>query len=208
MITPARSGGPVVRFGERRNRPQVLDGLYAVIVPMPFGQTELWPVRALTRWRQAVNIAEGPVCRGIWLPRHTPPGEPPLLPRIGASALTPWAVAAIAHARAAAEDFAQSDFGGHCMKRGALTAGMECGRHPADLKRLGRLKSFVVLGEYLEFTDLFERHPLGGAVASGAGSGGHRLCGKGRQRRVEEAFLIGHGSALISKRRRSQRSAA
>jgi hypothetical protein len=37
---------------------------------------------------------------------------------------------------------------------------MDRGEHPAKLKRLGRHKSFDVLGEYLEFGDLFEAHPL------------------------------------------------
>jgi transposase len=49
-------------------------------------------------------------------------------------------------------------------KRGALTIGMDRGEHPAKLKRLGRHKSFDVLGEYLEFGDLFEGHPLNGVL--------------------------------------------
>jgi hypothetical protein len=36
--------------------------------------------------------------------------------------------------------------------------------NPARLKRLGRHKSFDVLGEYLEVGDLFEGHPLGGVL--------------------------------------------
>ena len=56
------------------------------------------------------------------------------------------------------------DFGGHSLKRGALTTGMERGAHPAQLKRLGRHKSFDILGEYLEFGDLFEGHPLNGVL--------------------------------------------
>jgi hypothetical protein len=41
---------------------------------------------------------------------------------------------------------------------------MDLGQHPTKLKRLGRHKSFSVLGEYLEFGDLFEGHPLGGVL--------------------------------------------
>jgi hypothetical protein len=41
---------------------------------------------------------------------------------------------------------------------------MQAGVHPAKLKRLGRHKSFDVLGEYLEFGDLFEGHPLSGVL--------------------------------------------
>ncbi len=53
---------------------------------------------------------------------------------------------------------------GHSLKRGALTTGMQQGVHPAQLKRLGRHKSFDVLGEYLKFGDLFAGHPLGGVL--------------------------------------------
>lgn len=136
----------------------------AVTVPLPFGSTELCPVRALAAWQDAAGITAGPLFRRIWLPRKVRPGEPPALPRIGTLALTPWAVAAIVKARASAAGFGGQDFGGHSLKRGALTTGMQCGAHPAELKRLGRHKSFDVLGEYLEFGDLFDRHPLGGVL--------------------------------------------
>jgi integrase len=136
----------------------------AVIVPLPYGQTELCPVRALTAWLDAAGITAGPVFRRIWLPKLTQPGEPPPLPRLGSQPLTPWSVAAIVKSRAVDAGFGGRDFGGHSLKRGALTTGMERGAHPAELKRLGRHKSFDVLGEYLEFGDLFERHPLGGVL--------------------------------------------
>lgn len=136
----------------------------AVIVPLPYGHTELCPVRALTAWLEAGSIAAGPVFRRIWLPRKAPPGEAPPLPRIGSQPITPWAVAAIVKERAGAAGFKGRDFGGHSLKRGALTTGMDRGEHPARLKRLGRHKSFDVLGEYLEFGDLFENHPLSGVL--------------------------------------------
>jgi integrase len=153
----------------------------AVIVPLPYGHTELCPVRALTAWLEAARIESGPVFRRIWLPKKPRPGgsrqdsvsqagvsptgeEPPPLPRIGSQPITPWAVAAIVKSRAVEAGFKGRDFGGHSLKRGALTTGMDRGDHPAKLKRLGRHKSFDVLGEYLEFGDLFERHPLNGAL--------------------------------------------
>jgi hypothetical protein len=72
-------------------------------------------------------------------------------------------VAAIVKSRAAAAGFGR-DFGGHRLKRGALTTGMDRGVHPAKLKRLDRHKSFEAVGEYLEFGDLFEGHSLSGAL--------------------------------------------
>ena len=40
----------------------------AAIVPLPYGQTELCPVRALTQWLDAAGINEGAVFRRLWLP--------------------------------------------------------------------------------------------------------------------------------------------
>jgi len=136
----------------------------AVTVPLPYGHTQLCPVRALAAWQDAAGITAGPVFRRIWLPRKPRTDAPPPLPRIGSQAITPWAVAAIVKSRAIAAGFGGRDFGGHSLKRGALTTGMDRGVHPAKLKRLGRHKSFDVLGEYLEFGDLFEGHPLSGVL--------------------------------------------
>ena len=145
----------------------------AVIVPLPYGETELCPVRALARWREAAGITSGPVFRRIWPAKQVKAGEagglpaggpPPALPRIGHDAMSTRAIADMVQARASAAGFDGKHFGGHSLKRGALTTGMERGVHPADLKRLGRHKSFDVLGEYLEFGDLFDRHALKGVL--------------------------------------------
>ena len=139
----------------------------AVTVPLPYGHTELCPVYALDRWQQAAGLTEGPVFRRIWLPRS---GEPlpgdasPVLPLIGMKAITPHSVAQVVQMRAVAAGFGRLELGGHSLKRGALTTGMDQGIHPAKLKRLGRHKSFNVLGEYLEFGDPFEGHALGGVL--------------------------------------------
>ena len=136
----------------------------AVAVPLPYGRTQLCPVRALERWLEAAKITEGPVFRRIWLSKKTNSVAPPPLPQTGHTPLTTQAIATIIKARAAAAGFNPDDFGGHSLKRGALTTGMQQGEHPAKLKRLGRHKSFDVLGEYLEVGDLFDNHPLKGVV--------------------------------------------
>ena len=136
----------------------------AVTVPLPYGKTELCPVRAISQWLTASGIADGPVFRRIWLPRLASGDAPPRLPRIGDDAITPRAIADMIQARAVAAGFGRRDLAGHSLKRGALTTGMDLGIHPAKLKRLGRHKSFDVLGEYLEFGDLFEGHPLQGVL--------------------------------------------
>jgi integrase len=136
----------------------------AVLVPLPYGRTELCPVRALSRWLQVAEVTEGPVFRRIWLPPQVNPDAPPPLPALGREALTPRSIGRIVQSRATAAGFVARDFGGHSLKRGALTTGMEQNAHPAQLKRLGRHKSFDMLGEYLEFGDLFENHALTGVL--------------------------------------------
>jgi len=132
----------------------------AVLVPLPYGRTELCPVRALAHWLDAAAITEGPVFRRLWLPPQAASDAPPALPAIGTEPLTPRSIARIVQARAAAAGFAGREFGGHSLKRGALSTGMQAGAHAAQLRRLGRHKSFDVLGEYLEFGNLFDGHPL------------------------------------------------
>ncbi len=136
----------------------------AVLVPLPYGRTELCPVRALSRWIEVAAITEGPIFRRIWLPPQINPDAPPPLPALGNEALTTRSIGRIVQARAAGAGFVARDFGGHSLKRGALTTGMEQNAHPAQLKRLGRHKSFDMLGEYLEFGDLFENHALTGVL--------------------------------------------
>ena len=136
----------------------------AAVVPLPYGLTELCPVRALSRWLDAAGITEGAVFRRLWLPPTiTAEGPPPLLV-LGVEPLTTKSVGRIVQARATAAGFAGHEFGGHSLKRGALSTGMQLGAHAAQLKRLGRHKSFDVLGEYLEFGNLFDNHPLGSVL--------------------------------------------
>ncbi len=47
----------------------------AVTVPLPYGDTELCPVRALELWQQAAGLTEGPVFRRIWLPPSQRPWD-------------------------------------------------------------------------------------------------------------------------------------
>jgi integrase len=131
----------------------------AVLVPLPYRKTELWPVRALARWLDAPRSPRDR-CSAASGCRPKPRRMPPALPAIGTEPLTPRSIARVVQARAAA-GFAPREFAGHSLKRGALSTGMTAGAHAAQLKRLGRHKTFDVLGEYLEFGNLFDGHPLG-----------------------------------------------
>jgi hypothetical protein len=106
------------------------------------------------------------VFRRIWRPptRRTP-GESPLpSPLVGRAAIDAGPVAHIVKARAAAAGFDPRMLGGHSLKRGALTTGMDCGVHPTRLKQLGRHKSYAVQDEYLQLGEPFDRHPLNGVL--------------------------------------------
>jgi site-specific recombinase XerC len=137
-----------------------------VTVAIPYGATALCPVRALRRWQEAAGITEGAVFRRIWAPpTRRPAGTGPLpAPVVGIAAIDPGTVARIVQARAAAAGFDPAALGGHSLKRGAMTTGMDRGVHPTRLKQLGRHKSYAVLDEYLEMGDPFEGHPLSGVL--------------------------------------------
>jgi site-specific recombinase XerC len=136
----------------------------SVTVPILYGTTELCPVRALRRWQDAAGITEGAVFRRIWAPALQRPGEAPPLHRIGSAAIDARTVARIIQTRAVAAGFDRGALGGHSLKRGAMTTGMDRGIHPTHLKRLGRHRSYAVLDEYLEQGDPFETHALRGVL--------------------------------------------
>jgi integrase len=133
-----------------------------VTVAIPLGTTELCPVRALRRWQDAAGIAAGPLFRRIWIP--PPRGGVLRPPTAGTNPIDGRTVARIVQARAAAAGFDATALGGHSLKRGAMTTGMDLGVHPSRLKRLGRHRSYAVMDEYLEHGDPFEGHPLSGLL--------------------------------------------
>jgi integrase len=136
----------------------------AVTVAIPYGTTDLCPVRALRQWQQAAGITEGPVFRHIRTPPRGRGGQNTPLPCVGYAAIDAGTVARIVQIRAAKAGFDPAVLGGHSLKRGALSTGMERGVHPTRLKQLGRHKTYAVLDVYLELGDPFESHPLNGVL--------------------------------------------
>lgn len=147
-----------------------------VLVPLPFGATELCPVRALRQWLTAAGITTGPVFRRVWRrsARKRGPDQagPAGQPRpahleefaVGAGAIEPRTVARIVQDRAATAGLDRKRMGGHSLKRGALTTGMDNNVHPMRLKQLGRHKSYNVLDGYLELGEPFLNHALNGIL--------------------------------------------
>jgi integrase len=142
--------------GERSGR--------GVTVALPYGTTELCPIRALRSWQEAAGIIAGAVFRRIWIPPRGRDGSNTPLPRVGTMAIDAGTVARIIQVRAARAGFDAKLLGGHSLKRGALTTGMDRNIHPTRLKQLGRHKTYAVLDAYLELGDPFEGHPLNGVL--------------------------------------------
>ncbi len=140
-----------------------------VKVLLPYGATELCPVRALHRWLTAAEIASGPVFRRLQ-PIKSPStlrggGQAPARCwTLGQHAINDRTVARIVQARAAAAELNPAHMGGHSLKRGALTTGMDNNAHPMRLKTLGRHKSWDVLEGYLEMGEPFSNHALKGVL--------------------------------------------
>jgi hypothetical protein len=58
-------------------------------VAIPYGSTELCPIRALRRWQDAAGITEGAVFRRIWTPPCGRDGRNPPCPALAAWRSTP-----------------------------------------------------------------------------------------------------------------------
>ncbi|MBO1326189.1 site-specific integrase [Acetobacter sp. TBRC 12305] len=131
---------------------------HGVDVALPHTHNELCPVKAYAAWMTISEISAGAVFRRVRKEKGQRPS--PALSPLGSEALTDRSIARIIQARAAAIGLDGSSFGGHSLKRGALTTGMQAGAHPVKLKRLARHSSYAALGDYLELGDPFDEHAL------------------------------------------------
>ncbi len=137
----------------------------AVTIALPYGTSGLCPVRALLAWMAAAGIVDGAVFRRVWAAAKPQVGEGGSTGAlVGTEGINAGTVARIIKKRASAAGYDPAVVGGHSLKRGAMTTGMDQGVHPTLLKQLGRHKSYAVLDEYLELGDPFEGHPLTGLL--------------------------------------------
>jgi integrase len=137
-----------------------------VEVGIPYGVSELCPVRALNRWLAASGIAEGAVFRRIWAtprPKDAPAGWTPTHV-LGTEPVDPGTIARIVKARGLAAGFDPKVLGGHSLKRGAMNTAKDRRVHPTQLKQLGRHRSYATLTAYIEDGDLFEDNALSGVL--------------------------------------------
>jgi integrase len=137
-----------------------------VQVGIPYGASDLCPVRALQRWRDAAGITTGPLFRRIWAtprPKDAPPDWKPIHV-VGQTAVDPGTIARIVKARGKVAGFDAKALGGHSLKRGAMNTAKDRRVHPAQLKQLGRHRSYATLATYIEEGDLFEDNALNGVL--------------------------------------------
>ena len=113
----------------------------------------------------------GLVFRRIWTPPRGRDGRNTPLPRVGTMSIDAGTVARIIQARAASAGFDPTTFGGHSLKRGALSTGMDRGVHPTRLKQLGRHKTYAVLDVHLDLGEPSEGHTRRRAVTARPTSG-------------------------------------
>lgn len=136
------------------------------VVGIPYGRSDLCPIRALRRWLAAAGIATGPLFRRIWVtprPANPQPGWTPTLV-VGTEPLDPGSIARIIKVRGAAAGFDPSVLSGHSLKRGAMNTAKDRRVHPAQIKQLGRHASYATLAAYLEEGDLFADNALNGVL--------------------------------------------
>lgn len=127
-------------------------------VALPYTQDQYCPVKAYGAWLAASGIQAGPIFRRVRKESTTTwhgDGR-----KIGHLPLTDRSIARIIQNRAGAAGLNGKTFGGHSLKRGALTTGMDAGAHPVKLKRLARHATYAALGDYLELGDPFDEHAL------------------------------------------------
>ncbi|MFT8371405.1 MAG: site-specific integrase [Acetobacter sp.] len=129
-----------------------------VEIALPYTNDQYCPVKAYGAWLAVSGIQAGPIFRRVRKESTATSGENGR--EIGQQPLTDRSIARIIQSRASAAGLDGKTFGGHSLKRGALTTGMDAGAHPVKLKRLARHATYAALGDYLELGDPFDGHAL------------------------------------------------
>lgn len=129
-----------------------------VEIALPYTHDQYCPVKAYGAWLAVSGIQAGPIFRRVR--KESTAASDGNGRKIGPQPLTDRSIARIIQSRASAAGLDGNSFGGHSLKRGALTTGMDAGAHPVKLKRLARHATYAALGDYLELGDPFDEHAL------------------------------------------------
>lgn len=125
----------IIRIGKSKSD-QEGSGSIKAIPPM---EDELCPVRALRAWLAAAGIQSGPLFRPVDRYGHVRPGR-----------LTDRAIALVIKAAAVRAGLEPSQFAGHSLRRGFITAAAGAGVQSRDIMAQSGHKSESVMRGYIE----------------------------------------------------------
>jgi len=115
-------------------------------VGIPFGQTALCPVLALTRWLDAASITEGAVFRAI--SRHG----------LVKGRIEPRVVAAVVKRQAARAGMDRTKYAGHSLRAGFCTQAAINGVPDRSIMKQTRHKSAAMLQRYIRDASIFREN--------------------------------------------------
>ena len=116
-------------------------------VAVPEGR-RIKPLLHLRAWLAAAAISEGPVFRPLWKGGQ----------RVRDCRLSDHAVARILQARAAAAGLEPTQYGGHSLRAGFVTAAARAGADVWKIQQVSRHRSMQVLSGYVRDARLFDDH--------------------------------------------------
>jgi integrase len=116
------------------------------VVAVPEGR-RLTPLLHLRAWLDFSGIAEGPVFRPLWKGG-----------RLRDARLSDHAVARIVQARATAAGLDPTQYAGHSLRAGFVTAAARAGADIWKIQQVSRHKSLQVLSGYVRDARLFDNH--------------------------------------------------
>jgi len=117
-----------------------------VTIAIPEGR-RLWPKALLEEW-----ITRGGVNDGFLFRRVTAAGL------VTAAPMSDRSIARLVQARAAAAGYRATDFAGHSLRAGFLTAAARSGASVFKMREVSRHKSMQVLADYVRDAELFRDH--------------------------------------------------
>ena len=119
-------------------------------VAIPEGR-RLRPKALLEAWVQQAGIVDGPLFRQLVRGKKDAASVAP-------SPMSDRAVARLVQARAVAAGYLGSDFAGHSLRAGFLTAAARAGASVFKMREVSRHKSMQVLADYVRDAELFRDH--------------------------------------------------
>lgn len=119
-------------------------------IAVPYGKTDLCPVRALKRWLQLAAVEEGPLFRPV-----------DRLGRIGKTRLSDRAVALVVKRAAEAAGLNPDVYAGHSLRAGFATTAAAAGASERSIMRQTGHRSERMVRKYIREGNLFRENAAG-----------------------------------------------